>query len=100
SYVPNSWGNGFTAEIRIRNDGPNAVNSWTFGFYFPAGQQVTNAWNATVTQSGTQVNARNMSYNGALPVGGTVSFGFQGTHTGSNPSPTSFTFNGSVCRNG
>ncbi|EEP75128.1 beta-1,4-xylanase [Micromonospora sp. ATCC 39149] len=100
TYVPNSWGNGFTAEIRIRNDGPNAINSWSFGFYFPAGQQVTNAWNATVTQSGTQVNARNMSYNGALSVGGTVSFGFQGTHTGSNPSPTSFTFNGSVCRNG
>ncbi|MFC8849379.1 MULTISPECIES: endo-1,4-beta-xylanase [unclassified Micromonospora] len=100
TYVPNSWGNGFTAEIRIRNDGPDAVNAWTFGFYFTAGQQVTNAWNATVTQSGTQVNARNASYNGAVPVGGTVSFGFQGTHTGSNPSPASFTFNGTVCRNG
>ncbi|MDI5940864.1 MULTISPECIES: endo-1,4-beta-xylanase [Micromonospora] len=100
TYVPNSWGNGFTAEIRIRNDGPDPVNAWSFGFYFTAGQQVTNAWNATVSQSGTQVLARNASYNGAVAVGGTVSFGFQGTHTGSNPSPTSFTFNGKVCANG
>ncbi|MGB2572390.1 endo-1,4-beta-xylanase [Micromonospora citrea] len=99
SYVPNSWNNGFTAEVRVRNDGA-ALNGWTVGFAFTAGQQVTNAWNATVTQSGAQVTARNAAWNASVPTGGTVSFGFQGTHGGSNPTPASFTLNGATCRNG
>ncbi|WP_233512785.1 cellulose-binding domain-containing protein [Micromonospora deserti] len=99
SYLPNSWNNGFTAEVRVRNDG-SAVSGWTVGFAFTAGQTVTNAWNATVTQSGGQVTARNAAWNGTIPAGGTVSFGFQGTHGGQNPSPTGFTLNGSGCRAG
>ncbi|MFG2102846.1 endo-1,4-beta-xylanase [Micromonospora echinaurantiaca] len=100
TYVPNTWNTGFTAEVRVRNDGAAAVNGWTVGFTFGAGQRITNAWNATVTQSGSQVSARNASWNGTVPAGGTLSFGFQGTHGGSNPTPTGFTLNGSTCRTG
>ncbi|MFC4147773.1 endo-1,4-beta-xylanase [Micromonospora mangrovi] len=100
TYVPNSWNNGFTADVRVRNDATTAVDGWTVGFAFTAGQRVTNGWNATVTQAGAQVTARNASWNAAVPAGGTVSFGFQGTHTGANPSPSVFTLNGVTCRNG
>ena len=73
---------------------------WTVAFAFTSGQTVTGGWNATVTQSGTRVTARNASWNGTVAPGGTVSFGFQGAHGGTNPSPTLFTLNGATCRNG
>ena len=52
------------------------------------------------TQSGTAVTAKNASYNGAIPTDGTVSFGFNGAWTGSNPVPTSFALNGVTCNGG
>ncbi|MFB9626670.1 glycoside hydrolase family 48 protein, partial [Nonomuraea helvata] len=36
-------------------------------------------------------------YNGSLSTGGSVSIGFNGTWTGSNPNPTSFSVNGTTC---
>jgi hypothetical protein len=53
-----------------------------------------------VTQSGTAVTATNLGYNGALAPGASTSFGFNGTSTGSNPRPTSFTLNGAACATG
>jgi hypothetical protein len=32
-----------------------------------------------------------------LAAGASTSFGFNATHTGSNPRPTSFTLNGTTC---
>lgn len=64
---------------------------------YPAGQKVTQAWNATVTQSGADVSARNVGYNGSIGTGASVSFGFNGSWTGSNPAPTAFSLNGTAC---
>jgi hypothetical protein len=58
---------------------------------------VTNAWNATVSQSGAQVTARNVPYNASIGVGASVTFGFQGTYSGANQAPTQFTLNGAAC---
>ncbi|GGN74601.1 endoglucanase [Actinoplanes lobatus] len=96
AYSTNDWSSGFTATVTITN-GSTAVNGWTLTFPYTAGQKVSQAWSATVTQSGTQVTATNASWNGSLPAGGTVSFGFNATHTGSNPPPTTFTLNGTAC---
>jgi endoglucanase len=96
AYTTNDWGSGFTATVTITN-GPAAVNGWTLTFPYTAGQKVSQAWSATVTQSGTQVTATNTSWNGSLPAGGTVSFGFNATHTGTNPRPATFTLNGTAC---
>ncbi|MEU4215152.1 glycoside hydrolase family 9 protein [Actinoplanes sp. NPDC026623] len=98
-YTTNDWSTGFTATVAITN-GPVAANGWTLTFPYAAGQKVSQAWSSTVTQSGTQVTASNASFNGNLPAGGTVSFGFNGTHTGTNPPPTSFTLNGTACATG
>ncbi|MFI0791401.1 cellulose binding domain-containing protein [Micromonospora rubida] len=96
-YTPNSWNNGFTADVQITNSGSSTINGWTLAYTLPAGQQITGSWNATVTQSGTAVTARNIGHNGTLTPGGTASFGYQGTLSGTYSSPTSFTLNGQTC---
>ncbi|MDG4830075.1 cellulase family glycosylhydrolase [Solwaraspora sp. WMMD1047] len=90
------WPGGFTANVSVTNLG-DPINGWRVGWTFPSGQQVTQAWNATVTASGGQVTATNVGYNAALGTNATVSFGFNGSWTGSNTAPTSFTLNGVAC---
>jgi hypothetical protein len=90
------WPGGFGADVTIKNLG-DPITSWSLVWSYPAGQQVTQAWNATVTQSGSQVTARNAGYNGSLATNASASFGFNGTWTSSNSVPTSFTLNGTVC---
>ncbi|MER7455956.1 cellulase family glycosylhydrolase [Micromonospora sp. NPDC126480] len=100
TYTTNSWPGGFTASVVIRNLG-DPVSDWTLGFSFPdSGQRVVQGWSATYSQSGAAVTARSMSYNGALATGGSTTIGFNGSWTSSNPSPTSFTLNGTVCTGG
>ncbi|GGM27427.1 glycoside hydrolase family 9 protein [Micromonospora yangpuensis] len=97
-YATNDWSNGFTATVTVTNTGTTALTSWNLVFTFPStGQKVQQAWSATVNQSGTTVTATSLSYNGALAPGASTSFGFNGTHTGTNPRPTSFTLNGTPC---
>jgi hypothetical protein len=97
SYVKNEWGGGFTANVTVNNTGTQPVNGWTLTWSFPGDQKVTNGWNATVAQTGTAATATNMSYNAAIAPGGNVQFGFQGTWTSNDTSPTSFTLNGTAC---
>lgn len=97
SWTVNQWTGGFTAEVRITNRGP-ALTGWTLTWTFGADQRVTNAWNAQVSQSGAQVTARNVAYNGSIPQGGTVSFGLQATYGTGNPTPTDFALNGAPCQ--
>ncbi|MEV0158285.1 cellulose binding domain-containing protein [Micromonospora sp. NPDC050686] len=97
-YTPtNVWNNGFTAEVTITNTGSGTVNGWTLNYNLPSGQTVTNAWNATVTQSGTAVTARNAGYNGTLAPGASTNFGYQATLSGAFAAPSSFTLNGTAC---
>jgi O-glycosyl hydrolase len=91
------WAGGFTANVTVTNNGSAPVNGWTVGFTFPGDQKVTNAWNASVSQSGESVAATNASYNATIAAGASTSFGFQGTWTSSDAPPTSFTVNGVAC---
>ena len=61
----NQWPGGFGANVTVTNLG-DPLTDWTVVWSFAGGQTVTQAWNATVTQSGAQVTARNASYNGSL----------------------------------
>lgn len=98
AYSPNQWGGGFTANVTINNTmSSTAINNWTLTFIFPGDQKITNAWNATVSQTGENVSATNESYNATIPPGGSQSFGFQGTWTSSDASPLVFFVNGTVC---
>src|SRR3954452_3096489 len=61
--VSSQWPGGFGANVTVTNLG-DPVAAWTVVWSYSAGQQVTQAWNATVTQSGSQVTAKNVGYNG------------------------------------
>ncbi|WNV88170.1 cellulase family glycosylhydrolase [Umezawaea sp. Da 62-37] len=95
--VASQWQGGFGADVTIRNTGTAAVNGWTLRWTFANGQTVTQMWGATATQSGTQVSAVNAPYTAAIPAGGSVAFGFNGSWTGTNAAPTAFTLNGASC---
>jgi lysophospholipase L1-like esterase len=94
--VSSQWTGGFGATVALRNLG-DPLTSWTLTWSFGAGQHVTQAWNTTLTQSGSAVTARNAAWNGNLSTNGTASFGFNGTWNGANPAPASFALNGTSC---
>ncbi|KAB1935327.1 rhamnogalacturonan lyase [Micromonospora sp. ALFpr18c] len=94
--VTNQWQGGFGANVTVTNLG-DSLNGWALTWSYAAGQQVTQAWSAAVTQSGAQVTARNVDYNAAIATNGTAAFGFNASWTGSNPAPTSFALNGVTC---
>ncbi|RQX15699.1 cellulose-binding domain-containing protein, partial [Micromonospora arida] len=94
--ITNQWQGGFGANVTVTNLG-DPLNGWVVTWSYAAGQQVTQAWNAAVTQSGAQVTARNVDHNTAIATNGSASFGFNGSWTGSNPVPVSFALNGTTC---
>ncbi|MEV4173180.1 cellulase family glycosylhydrolase [Nonomuraea sp. NPDC049709] len=85
--VTGQWGGGFQGDVRV-TAGSSAIRGWTVTWTFANGQTVTNAWNATVSSSGSDVTARNMGYNGSLGAGASTTFGFLGSWNGSNGVPT------------
>nr|WP_244454497.1 glycoside hydrolase family 9 protein [Micromonospora echinofusca] len=97
AYTTSDWNTGFTANITITNTGTSTVNGWSLQFAYTAGQQAGQGWSANVIQTGATVTATNLPYNGTLAPGASTSFGFNGTHSGTNPKPTAFTLNGSAC---
>lgn len=94
--VQNQWDTGFTAAVTITNNSA-AKSSWSLKWSYAGNQKVTSGWNAKVSQSGTAVTAANESYNGTLPTGGSASFGFQGSYSGTNAVPAAFTLDGVTC---
>ncbi|MGQ5576396.1 glycoside hydrolase family 6 protein [Streptomyces sp. ECR3.8] len=94
--VQNQWDNGFTASVKVTNHGA-AKSSWAVKWTYAGNQKVTKGWNAKVTQSGANVTAANESYNGTLATGGSATFGFQGTYSGTNAVPAAFALDGVTC---
>ncbi|KWV31253.1 cellulose-binding domain-containing protein [Micromonospora rifamycinica] len=97
--VTTQWSGGFSANVDLTNLG-DPLTAWTATWTFGAGQRVDQGWNATFNQNGSSVSAANAGYNGSVGTNGTVSFGFNGSWTGSNPVPTTFAVNGVTCTGG
>ncbi|SDN88508.1 glycoside hydrolase family 6 protein [Actinacidiphila guanduensis] len=97
--ISTQWDSGFTASVTVTNTG-NALTSWKLGWSFAGNQKVTQGWNAAISQSGAAVTASSLSYNGTVASGGTFNFGFNGSYSGTNAVPTSFTLNGVACGGG
>jgi lysophospholipase L1-like esterase len=85
--IVSQWSGGFQGEVTVGNASSAASAGWTATFTYANGQAVSQAWNATVTQSGTTVTARNVDWNGRLAAGGTATFGFLASSTGTNTAP-------------
>ncbi|GGW83519.1 glycoside hydrolase family 6 protein [Streptomyces caelestis] len=94
--VQNQWSTGFTAAVTVTNNSA-AKSSWSLKWSYAGNQKVTSGWNAKISQSGADVTVANESYNAQLATGGSVSFGFQGSYSGSNAIPATFTLDGVTC---
>ncbi|MCW2144401.1 Cellulose binding domain-containing protein [Actinoplanes cyaneus] len=94
--IASQWQGGFGANVSIKNLG-DALSSWTLTWTYGAGQTVTQSWNTSLTQNGSSVTAKNVSYNGSIGTNGEVSFGFNGSSGNSNPIPSDFALNGVAC---
>jgi N-acetylneuraminic acid mutarotase len=90
----------FGATISITNTGTAPISSWTLTFAFANGQKITQLWNGNETQNGVNVTVTNMSYNGSIAAGASVTgVGFNGTWNGAtNAAPTAFAVNGTACK--
>ncbi|WP_299537418.1 GH12 family glycosyl hydrolase domain-containing protein [uncultured Streptomyces sp.] len=98
TYAPNVWPGGFTTNVTVKNTGTSAVNGWDLAFTLPPGQQVTQAWNATVSPGSGAVTARGAAHTAVISPGTSQSFGFQGTWTGGAfTEPAGFTLGGAAC---
>ena len=87
-----------SVNVKVKNTGTTALSGWTLRFALPTGQSLAQGWSATWTQTGQTVTATNVAWNGTLAPGASLDVGFNGTHTGSTASPTSFTLNGATCQ--
>lgn len=97
--VQNDWGSGATINIVIRNNGPAAIDGWQLAWTFSGNQKITNLWSGSFTQSGSSVTVANAGFNAGIAAdGGTVSFGFNLSYSGSNSKPAGFTLNGTPCQ--
>ncbi|MER6343999.1 glycoside hydrolase family 18 chitinase [Streptomyces sp. NPDC001595] len=98
TYVKSQdWGSGFEGKWTVKNTGTTTLSSWTVEWDFPAGTSVTSGWDADFTSSGTHWTAKNKSWNGTLAPGASLTFGFNGSGTGS---PTNCKLNGGSCDGG
>ncbi|MEV6865692.1 cellulase family glycosylhydrolase [Streptosporangium subroseum] len=82
----NAWQGGFQGEVTLRCT--TAVTSWRTVLTYPAGVTVTQNWSSTLATSGTTFTFTNTAWNGAVPAGGTTTFGFLGTWNGTGTPPT------------
>ena len=97
--ITNSWSGGFQAAITIQNTSSDPWSGWNLTWNFANGQTISGLWNGTASQSGGDVTVRNLSYNGAIPAGGSYNgVGFTGTWNNTNTVPVSFAINGTTCR--
>ncbi|MGA7830772.1 MAG: cellulose binding domain-containing protein [Terracidiphilus sp.] len=89
----------FGGAITINNTGTTAWSNWTLSWTFANGQRISSIWNASEIQTGANVTLSNLSYNGSIPAGGSLTgIGFDGVWNGlTNAVPTSFSVNGAPC---
>ncbi len=94
--VTNQWPGGFGVNLTVTNLG-DPISGWRLAWSFTAGQTITQLWNGSYTQSGSQVTVTNAAWNGSIATGGSVGLGFNGSWNGSNPVPSVFALNGTSC---
>ncbi len=93
-----AWDSGWQGEVTISNTGADALTSWKVEFDLVveggvAGGTIGSFWDTDMTASGSHRTFTNRPWNGAVPVGGKVTFGF----VGSGAKPVNCKLNGLPC---
>ena len=79
-----TWPGGYQGEITV-TAGSSAITSWQVT---ASGTSVSSLWNGEATSSGSTLTVRNAPYNGAVPSGGSTTFGFIGNGAPGTPTLT------------
>ncbi|WP_416968070.1 cellulose binding domain-containing protein [Streptomyces sp. 4F14] len=72
--------------MTVTNGSSAALAGWTVTLPLPAGQTVSSLWSGQSTGTTGNVTVRNASWNGALGVGASTTFGF--TVSGGTTAPS------------
>ncbi|GII91471.1 glycosyl hydrolase family 18 protein [Sinosporangium siamense] len=91
------WGSGWQGSYTIRNNGTAPMTSWKVEFDLPAPIAVGSFWDASLTRAGQHFTFSNLSWNGTIAPGGSVSFGFLGQPGGTAAEPQNCKLNGAPC---
>lgn len=95
--ITSEWRDWFSTEVTITNNSGADLEEWTLTWAFPGNQEIVLLWNGTYTQDDNQVVVNNAFWNGSVPDGETVRFGFTASYNGTNDAPTDFTLNEMPC---
>ncbi len=96
--VTTQWNVGFGSAFSIQNTGSAPLTFWNLTWTWAKNQKVTQSWNSNYSQTGANVSFTNMSYNASIAPGATIAgMGFNASYNGTNPTPTSFYVNGTLC---
>lgn len=85
--VETTWAGGFSASVTLSNTGSNTVNSWEVGLELSDSDVVTQMWSANFIVNNQSVTASNLSWNGKMESGDSVTFGFNGSFDGNHTTP-------------
>lgn len=91
--ISNEWNTGATGAITITNTSTAAINGWTVGWQYTT-NRISSSWNANVSGS-NPYSASNISWNGTIQPGQSVSFGFQVDKRGGSAERPAIT--GNIC---
>ncbi|GAB2733701.1 glycoside hydrolase family 48 protein [Amycolatopsis magusensis] len=95
--VGSEWNTGFGATVDVRNEGTDPIADWNLTWTFADGQQITQLWNGTHTQTGAAVSVRGANWNSSLGAGVTTQVGFNASKSAQNRVPADFAVNGTAC---
>jgi hypothetical protein len=95
--IQNQWFGGFSADIKITNNGPTAINGWTVRWTFGEYTTDLSVWQSSLTvPDGLHATATNASYNATIRSGYATSFGWT-ARSATASVPTDLTVNGVAC---
>jgi endoglucanase len=88
SYVlTGGWPGNFQADVTVTNAGSSPLNGWEVSWTYGGNQNIYNSWGADISQTGPDVTAGDVGHNATIGAGQSVTFGIQGTFSGTNAVP-------------
>ncbi|SNS55250.1 Protein of unknown function [Micrococcales bacterium KH10] len=97
--IQSYWPSGFTTHVTVRNIGDEPITNWNVEWDFNDGESLAHAWDSTMVVNGQHARATHPFWNPEIPVGGRITFGFNGLLAPETipQSPAMFKVNGRTC---
>lgn len=75
AVIDAGWEGGFVATVTVRNSGDEPLDGWRVQWRWSGDEYIQSVWGGVLQVAGADVTVRNASYNGAVAVGGSTTFG-------------------------